>query len=186
MAICEYYFDHPDPKKPNYGSTEWDIYSWIPAHPDIANHRLSIRKNLLTGEYEVYRHFIQQLLVKRAAGIMIHNESAEKLDQVAFKNKSLQAILDFTNEECAKYHGESQNDQVCQHSYPQKAALCKGRRELQEDYVVEIFQDPVTCSLPEGLAKLIKLIRTEPRKQFWRVTFLSDQDKGEYGRWIKT
>jgi hypothetical protein len=56
MIICEWDFNDPDPQNPNYSAYEVDYYMWIPGR-GINDHRLSLRKNLKSGKYEVYRHF---------------------------------------------------------------------------------------------------------------------------------
>ena len=59
MIICEYEFERPDPKNPQYSLVEVDIYGWIPRDfwSEIRDHRLSLRKNLKTGKFELYRHY---------------------------------------------------------------------------------------------------------------------------------
>ena len=52
-------FDLSDPRNPEYSLTEIDYYASSPKQP-MANHRLSLRKNLKTGTYEAYRTFYRQ------------------------------------------------------------------------------------------------------------------------------
>jgi len=68
MIICEAEFETPDPKNPDFSMTEVDYYAWIPydmATPETPNHRLSLRKNLKTGEYELYRRLFQRRIISR-------------------------------------------------------------------------------------------------------------------------
>lgn len=52
MIICEGELGQEDRKNPGYSMAEVDYYDWIPAESDIRNHRLTLRKNLVKGEYE--------------------------------------------------------------------------------------------------------------------------------------
>lgn len=65
-------FDRPDPKNKDYSMEEWDLYANstvsfsnageglcinIGKNPRIPNHGLSIRKNLISGAFELFRRF---------------------------------------------------------------------------------------------------------------------------------
>jgi len=59
MIVCEYEFERPDPKNLQYSLVEVDIYGWILKEfwSEVRDHRLSLRKNLKTGKFELYRHY---------------------------------------------------------------------------------------------------------------------------------
>ncbi len=44
--ICEHQFEAPDNKEKDYSMTEYDLYARL---------RMSIRKNLKTGDFEIFR-----------------------------------------------------------------------------------------------------------------------------------
>lgn len=88
--ICESEFDCPDPDDPSIYLTEIDIYAWISIVKQqqfkIESHRLSMRKRIATGEYEIYRQFRD------------HQE-------VIFKSKDLKDTCDQINEQWELMHG---------------------------------------------------------------------------------
>jgi len=108
MIICEYGFEKEDPYKKGYSLLEVDIYAWIPSkyQIEVANHRLSLRKNLKTGLFELYRYYY-------------HNHSEEVIFQGSFEE-----ALKRANEEWNKYHSEwagksREPDIPCKHEPPQ-------------------------------------------------------------------
>ena len=135
MIICEYGFDDEDSSNPGYSMLEVDYYAWIPSamRKTIPNHRLSLRKNLKTNEYEVYRHFVRAI-----QGMMIFggkftpkvrtHVSARTQDEMAFKG-TLQGAVDFANSEWNKYHGrpkyQRDDDRVCIHKPPVLHWMCR-------------------------------------------------------------
>ena len=125
MIICEDQFNQPDHKDPNYSFDEIDYYAWIPAGSDIPNHRLSLRKNLVTSDFEVYRRFFQKRLISRKDVTVITADDTG-LEEVAFKSSDLGKAIEFASGEYLKYHGDRMGDQVCQHKSPVKAMFCKG------------------------------------------------------------
>ncbi|MBA7692037.1 hypothetical protein ES703_100595 [subsurface metagenome] len=125
MIICEYDFETPDHKDPNYALHEVDYYSWIPADMGIANHRLSLRKNLKTKEYEVYRRFYQKRLVSRKNVTIITGDDTG-LEEIALKSPDLEKAIEFACGEYLKYHGDNMGDQVCLHQSPVIGSYCKG------------------------------------------------------------
>jgi len=107
MIICPLGFDDPDPIKPEHSFREVDIYAWIPYHftDEIPNHRLSLRKNLKTGLFELYRYYY-------------HDETEE----VIFKGEFEQALIK-ANDEWNRFHScwsgiLREPDEPCQHRYP--------------------------------------------------------------------
>lgn len=126
MIICEFDFTEEDKKNPCYSMTEIDVYAWIPCTDDGGhsndgqrNHRLSIRKNIATGDFEAIRVFYDTNFPVLAT-------------RIAKKSKTLQEIINFTNSEASKYHGTG-DDVVCQHKFPNSSIFCKIERgELTE------------------------------------------------------
>lgn len=124
MIICEYEFNRPDSKTPDYSMCEVDSYAWIPAGSDMPNHRLSLRKNLKTGEYEVYRHYYEQHLISRGPATVIVGKDTGQ-EEIAFKSKDLGEAIRFADGQYRKYHGDEEKaDQVCQHKHPVRSSLC--------------------------------------------------------------
>lgn len=125
MIICKYQFNQPDSKNPNYSFDEIDYYAWIPAGSEFPNHRLSLRKNLITGDFEVYRRFQQGLIFSRKT-LTISTNVDSGGEEVVFKSSDLGKAIEFASGEYLKYHGDRMGDQVCQHKSPVKAMFCKG------------------------------------------------------------
>ena len=105
MIICEYSFNDPDAENPMYSFHEVDFYGHIP-YPHAKHfpqHRLSLRKNLRTGNFEVYRYY-----------------HANDTTEVAFKGK-LEEALKFAFKETRRFWGSLgriEPDVVCQHKPP--------------------------------------------------------------------
>lgn len=129
IIVCEFEFDKPNPQNPKYALHQVDYYAWIPADSGYPNHRLTLRKNLETGEYEVYRQFVQATLTtrKQALFILSHND-LEAQDDVAFHDKDLGAAVRFASGEYKRFHGDDMNDQICQHERPVKSFWCRGKK----------------------------------------------------------
>ncbi len=136
IYICEYCFERPDPNNPKYSMLEVDIYAWIPYDKQVEygvqNHRLSLRKNLETGEFEVYRRYHRPLIINRKA-VTIFTHQDLGIEEVVFKSKSLEEAVEFANKECEKFHGEIEPDKVCQHKYPHKSSFCFTLRSKRND-----------------------------------------------------
>jgi len=88
-------FSIPDPTNQDYSLLEIDVYGWVPKEKG-KNHRLSLRKNLKTGKFEVYRYYIGW------ARNYIHGTKPE---EVAFTSSSLSECIKFAEKEWQKYHG---------------------------------------------------------------------------------
>lgn len=126
MIICEFSFYIQDPKNLDYAMGEVDIYGSIPPGRDKPNHRLSIRKNLKTGEFEAYRHYHKPAL-KILEGVK---------ESVAFHSSSLEEVVEFTNGEVRRLHGGLLlQDQVCIHHAAKGAEFCDAPR----------FADSLVC-----------------------------------------
>lgn len=112
MYVCEHEFREPDPREPQYSLVNIDFYAWIPpeAQRRVKNHLLSLRKNLSTGEYEVFRVY------------------SDRTVQVIHRSKTLGEILLKANEEWNKFHegwgGHRDPDEVCEHKPPRISLSC--------------------------------------------------------------
>jgi len=127
MYICELMFDRPDENNPNYSQHEVDYYAWIPANVELPNHRLSLRKNLETGFFEVYRRFFRRLVTLTPNFIYATGDDTG-LEEVAFEG-SFEDALEFANNEYERWHGkEHDRDKACQHKYPNQAFITCAKR----------------------------------------------------------
>jgi len=107
--ICELGFEEPDPKNPKYSLREVDIYAIVPyaqkrASPETRSHRLTLRKNLETGKFEVYRFYYDTKEV-----------------EVAYEG-DFEGALNFANRERFRYWrdlGVRERDVPCRHKHPQ-------------------------------------------------------------------
>ena len=105
MLICEYRFNHPDPENPDYSMLEIDYYSWIPTvmYSETPNHRLTLRKNLVTEKYELVRKY----------------RTETKLEMF-FTTPRLDEVLKFGDNEWNHFHGiwseTEHKDTVCDHA----------------------------------------------------------------------
>lgn len=127
LFICEFEFDQPDTKNPNYSMCEVDYYAHIPfpKQSEIPNHRLSLRKNLKTGKFEIYRHFVGTLVRPAFKDATMITDVDLKQEEVAFAG-SFEDALRFGNREVGRLWGEDREpDEPCQHSYPNKATFCR-------------------------------------------------------------
>lgn len=107
LIICELSFNDPDKNNPDYSFHEVDYYAFIPydiqRKYNIENHRLSLRKNLKTGKFEVYRFYY-----------------ASKKEEVIFAGDFEKALF-VASYERQKYWGHLgsfEPDQPCKHEYP--------------------------------------------------------------------
>lgn len=96
MIICETEFKKPDPNNPDYCIDEVDMKT-------MHGYRVSLRKNLRTGEFEVIH-----TIFGRPPQV-----------QVVKSTKSLKEALDFTNS------AYDLNDQACQHTPPIMSDDCE-------------------------------------------------------------
>jgi len=144
MIICEKDFEREDPNRPGYSLTEVDYYAWVPAGSCMPNHRLSLRKNLKTGEWEVYRRFFQRSLISRGPVTVITGDDTG-LERVAFKSKSLAEAVRFADDEWNRFHrsglGEKEPDQVCQHKPPVKSPFCKIWEKTPIEEKMQAYKD---------------------------------------------
>jgi len=125
MRICEYNFDTEDADNPGYSHHEVDYYAWTPQgkHDVVPNHRLSLRKNLVTQEWEFYRAYhrgttLQRIQAGRECGVMIAHKPSG-IEEVAFKTKDFSEALKYGNDEWNRWHQtddyEREPDTPCTH-----------------------------------------------------------------------
>jgi hypothetical protein len=118
LIACETEFNKEDPHNPLYSMTELDIYGGIPFKKQqdlgIDNHRLSIRKNMKTNKYEIYRHY--------------YTFDNKTKDEVIFSSESLQETLQRV---CSEYNNLISVDpnnllqyKICDHK-DNRAIFCK-------------------------------------------------------------
>jgi len=132
MFVCESEFQIADPKNPDYSMTEVDFYSHIPYGFDFPQHRLSLRKNLKTEEYEAVRAFqTRTVTIKHSqfASVLVDSGTYTGQETVAFRDRSLAKVLAFLNGEVKKFwgkvHGTWEPDELCEHKPPKKNSFCK-------------------------------------------------------------
>ena len=119
IIICESEFDTEDGNHEGYSLAEIDIYAWIPwnksKHSGIENHRLSMWKNLNTGEYELYRNY--------------HGSSSCYDGDVIFKDPDMMVVLDEARREWDKWHAKEGGDhyqfEKCEHELAMKSISCR-------------------------------------------------------------
>lgn len=122
MNICEYEFEREDPNHEGYSLVEVDTYAWVPEGMGIRSHRLSLRKNLKTGMFEVYRHY-NIITVLTEPEVMVQTLVDTKQEEVIYTG-NLKGALEVTNRENKKYWDAEDIDTVCDHS----TWLCARRR----------------------------------------------------------
>ena len=82
---------------------------------------MSLRKNLVTGTFEVYRrHYIGYVTAER--GIMA--DRGTTLENVVFRSSSLEEAIGFAHKECVKYHGKPEKDKICKHEHLMRTTDC--------------------------------------------------------------
>lgn len=160
MIICEAEFNQPDPKTPKYSMTEVDFYSHIPPTAPLGtpfnmrNHRLSLRKNLETGQFEVYRCFMQRSLTSQKvqmedeAGrpilarltLITNRPVQQKVMVVAFDSKDLREAVRFASGEARRFWSglhKEEDDKVCEHKPPNLHSRCEIWKETSIDKKME-------------------------------------------------
>jgi len=127
MIICEFAFDHPDPHNSKYSCLEVDYYPWINPTPKMPSHRLSLRKNLETGKFEVYRRLNYRQLSIFPGFTAITHYYKSILPILVFSG-GFEDALDFGNNEWERWHGEDHDiDRPCLHQPPYQTLDCPKR-----------------------------------------------------------
>jgi len=129
LYICEYEFNSPDKDNPKYSFHEIDFYAWIPYDketPRIPNHRLSLRKNLETNRYEVYRFYFRRTMTITDQFILETGEPMGK-EEVAFSSENLQEAIVFARNEIKRYHNHDDDIRPCEHKPLKRTMFCKAK-----------------------------------------------------------
>ena len=113
MIICEHRFEEEDPRNLGFSMLEIDIYTSVKRDAYVLPHRLSLRKNISRGEFELYRFYFYT-----------------GQTSVQFRDKDLQRVLDHANAEAYTWSGIREPDKVCLHKGEQKDRLCPIEEEL--------------------------------------------------------
>lgn len=134
MIVCETDFERPDSKDPNYSQAEVDYYGHIPSDSGFSQHRLSLRKNLKTGNFEVYRAYAKSYLTSRKSLTIIGSKETGRTE-VVFSG-SLQGAIDFATKESNRFWAELHDhereiDTVCDHT-TNIASFCRIAKEAYE------------------------------------------------------
>lgn len=99
--LSEKEFDTPDSDNPRYSLPEYDFYGHLPARclkEGEQNHRLSLRKDLKTGLYQIYAHYWRTIR---------HGE----YEDIFYENKSIHAAFRYGNNvACQKWGGDFKTD----------------------------------------------------------------------------
>jgi len=122
MYICEKLFDKPDNKFPVYSFHEVDYYGWVPQGKGVENHRLSLRKNLVTGKFEVYRHYYRRRIVQTPQCLVVGQEDTGQ-EETIFEG-TFEEALEFADNEYRQFHGDKEPDRPCRHERGHCDFLC--------------------------------------------------------------
>jgi hypothetical protein len=119
-----------DPHNPKYSLTEIDFYSHIPwsrVNGSCLNHRLSLRKNMLTQKYELVQVFQKSSLHANNSMLIMNDQNDEqKPEKVVAESSDLREILTRATQLEVEYWGpdETWNDAVCTHNPKSHAIGC--------------------------------------------------------------
>ena len=118
MIVCEYTFTREDPHDSNYSMREVDWYAYVPikTRNGVDNHRLTLRKNLVTEEYELCR-----------ASYHLGTGLRTGFD-VIFKDRDLAKVVEHGNAELGKFWPDTDGSTVCTHTPEHMHRCCNGRR----------------------------------------------------------
>lgn len=149
--VCELNFEKPDPRRPTISMHELDFYAYVPAVAiqkySMHTHRLSIRKSMKTGQFEVYRFYPDNKTVftvkDSARGMPFHMLGRKDIasvrqegsaEEIVFSGTFDQALSVADNED-EKVWGSVFPDQPrmkhvpCEHEYPACSSICEKIRE---------------------------------------------------------
>lgn len=112
MIVCEY-FEREDPNHKGYSLVEIDMYAWIPEGMEMQSHRLSLRKNLITGKFEVYRRY-NIITTLNEPDILVQTFVDTKQEEVVCTG-DLKNALEVANREDKKYWNSKDVNVVCNH-----------------------------------------------------------------------
>jgi len=140
MIICEYEFAIPDGDNPKYAMSEVDFYGHLPYNIKFPQHRLSLRRNLESGLYEIYRAFTQRRLVSRKGLVVlqdteIKNAMQEVSEEVIFSGTLEEAVKN-ARRETVKFWGidHDTKDEICRHTESPKKWNCERMKRMVDEY----------------------------------------------------
>jgi hypothetical protein len=107
--VCETEFDSPDKASPGYSACEFDVYGHVSGkwHGKVRRHRLTIRKNLAAGKFELIHHYYDV-----------------DTDEVIFASPSFKEAIEKANDEYETYWDNPDRLSICKHEEPNKAIGC--------------------------------------------------------------
>jgi hypothetical protein len=131
MWVCEFRFNQPDPRNPKSSGRERNFYVWVPLKTElrIRNHRLTLRKNLVTGEFEVYRAFGKPFYTITPQG-NLRNQNVGS-DEIIYKG-DFAGALEAGNHEYYKAHGRKLDQKPCIHRRPYADLYCPRVRGVND------------------------------------------------------
>lgn len=97
MRICEFSFLKPNPLNQKLSDYEIDFFAWS-KFGDPTNHRLSLRKYLVTKLFEIYRIY-----------------SFSGIEEIVFEG-SIFEVVDYADGETCGLHGNHTLVEICDHN----------------------------------------------------------------------
>lgn len=90
-----------------------------------------MRKNLKTGEYEIYRQYghtiVRAWRNEHIRTVLVTDEGTEKME-IAFHDKDILKAIAFAAGEVAKFWHHENDDELCTHERPKISILCPNYR----------------------------------------------------------
>lgn len=130
MFVCELNFDLPDRGRPGLSFHETDYYQWSGDAGGVEGHGLSLRKNLETGFFEVYRRFVEKrAFAVGGGGVLVAGSTLEDTgrEEVVFRG-SFSEALRWARRETQRVHGFDPGDEPCHHRPGNRSFICKELR----------------------------------------------------------
>lgn len=127
ITICEKDFDTEDPNKKGYSMHEVDYFAWIPVdfRKTTPNHRMSLRKNLTTGKWEIYRFMWTNPSTTITSNIIIETVGFKGYETVIYSGDTLSEAMSYAYGEYIKYHGSREPDEICTHGKSNNDWMCR-------------------------------------------------------------
>lgn len=129
--VCELMFERQDCETPSLSYKEVDYYARSTPRVGIGSHRLSLRKKQASGEYEVYRRFMERRGYALAGGGQLvsgvtHEDTG--LERVVYTG-TFEGALRFASREMLSFYGGDPGDKPCRHRPGEWSFLCPKRGE---------------------------------------------------------
>lgn len=154
--VCELAFTHPDPRRPSISAHEMDFYAYIPASAikkyAMHTHRLSLRKNMQTGQFEVYRFYPNNRTIitvrDTAKDKPIYDVTNDDItsvrqegsaEEIVFSGSFEEALKAGDNEDAKIWAGvfstQERTEHVpCRHEYPTISLICPEELKKNERF----------------------------------------------------